>query len=78
MSESGEGEKCSRCQQVLPRSAFARNKPMRDCLQAYCRECSSGHYRQRQEAKGLSVRTRVPVPREESYLRRTYGLAGAQ
>jgi hypothetical protein len=32
-------------------------------LQAYCRECSAEYYRQRQEAKGRTVRVRIPVPR---------------
>ncbi|WP_412074939.1 endonuclease VII domain-containing protein [Streptomyces sp. col6] len=36
---------------------------MRDGLQAYCRECSAEYYRQRQEARGKSVRVKVPVPR---------------
>ncbi|WP_078869170.1 endonuclease VII domain-containing protein [Streptomyces sp. NRRL B-1347] len=35
---------------------------MPDGLQAYCRECSAEYYRQRQEAKGKSVRVKVPVP----------------
>ncbi|WP_458339038.1 endonuclease VII domain-containing protein [Streptomyces sp. 372A] len=36
---------------------------MRDGLQAYCRECSAEYSRQRQEARGKSVRVKVPVPR---------------
>lgn len=36
---------------------------MPDGLQAYRRECSAEYYRQRQEAKGKTVRVRVPVPR---------------
>ncbi|WP_311318340.1 endonuclease VII domain-containing protein [Streptomyces sp. 840.1] len=36
---------------------------MPDGLQAYCRRCSAEYYQQRQEAKGKSVRVRVPVPR---------------
>ncbi|MFJ9375440.1 endonuclease VII domain-containing protein [Streptomyces sp. NPDC101455] len=36
---------------------------MSDGLQAYCRECSAEYYRQRQEAKGKTVRAKVPVPR---------------
>jgi hypothetical protein len=35
---------------------------MPDGLQAYCRECSAEYYRQRQEAKGRTVRQKVPVP----------------
>lgn len=35
---------------------------MADGLQAYCRECSSEYYRQRQEAKGRKVRAKVSVP----------------
>lgn len=45
-----------------PRAAFAGNKSMSDGLQAYCRECSVEYYRQRQAAKGRSVRKKVPVP----------------
>ncbi|MER5361795.1 endonuclease VII domain-containing protein [Streptomyces sp. NPDC002785] len=36
---------------------------MRDGLQVYCRECSAEYYRERQEAKGKTVRVKVPVPR---------------
>ncbi|MFD8552187.1 endonuclease VII domain-containing protein [Streptomyces fradiae] len=36
---------------------------MRDGLQAHCRACQAEHYRRRQEAGGLTVRARVPVPR---------------
>ncbi|WP_326769970.1 endonuclease VII domain-containing protein [Streptomyces sp. NBC_01591] len=36
---------------------------MRDGLQAYCRDCSAEYYRERQEAKGRTVRLKVPVPR---------------
>ncbi|MGW6458644.1 endonuclease VII domain-containing protein [Streptomyces sp. NPDC055078] len=35
---------------------------MPDGLQAYCRECAAAYYRERQEAKGRSVRVRVAVP----------------
>ncbi|WP_372341288.1 endonuclease VII domain-containing protein [Streptomyces sp. CC224E] len=54
--------RCSRCQERLPRVAFASNKSMPDGLQAYCRECSAEYYRQRQEAKGKKVRVKVAVP----------------
>ncbi|WP_249416414.1 endonuclease VII domain-containing protein [Streptomyces sp. TS71-3] len=47
---------------MLPRTAFASNKAMRDGLQAYRRGCSAEYYRQRQEAKGKTVRVKVPVP----------------
>lgn len=61
MSEMHE-KKCSCRKKALPRGAFARNNSMRDGLQANCRECAAQYYRQRQEAKGLSVRQRVAVP----------------
>ncbi|MFD3780209.1 endonuclease VII domain-containing protein [Streptomyces sp. NPDC058612] len=35
---------------------------MPDGLQAYCRTCSAEYYKQRQEAKGRTVRAKVPVP----------------
>ncbi|WP_332835394.1 endonuclease VII domain-containing protein [Streptomyces jeddahensis] len=35
---------------------------MGDGLQVYCRECSAEYYRQRQEAKGKTVRPKVSVP----------------
>ncbi|UGY90494.1 endonuclease VII domain-containing protein [Streptomyces gobiensis] len=63
MSDFSEGKKCSRCKRTLRPDAFAENKSMRDGLQAYCRECSAEYYRQRQEARGLTVRERIPVPR---------------
>ncbi|PSM39982.1 recombination endonuclease VII [Streptomyces dioscori] len=56
-------KKCSACQKVLPVSAFARNKSRPDGLQANCRECAAEYYRERQEAKGRTVRVKVPVPR---------------
>ncbi|MER5880613.1 MULTISPECIES: endonuclease VII domain-containing protein [unclassified Streptomyces] len=62
MTAEAEQRGCSRCKQNKPRAAFARNKSMRDGLQVYCRECSAEHYRQRQEAKGRTVRAKVPVP----------------
>ena len=63
MSEFPDGRCCSRCRRTLPRDAFAGTRSMPDGLQAYCRECSAEYYRQRQEAKGKTVRVRVPVPR---------------
>ncbi|WP_406461619.1 endonuclease VII domain-containing protein [Streptomyces sp. NBC_01622] len=63
MSELANGRGCPRCSRILPRAAFAKNKAMRDGLQAYCRECSAEYYRRRQEAKGKTVRAKVPVPR---------------
>lgn len=63
MSELANGRGCPRCDRILPRAAFAKNKAMRHGLQAYCRECSAEYYRQRQEAKGETVRAKVPVPR---------------
>ncbi|MFP3990208.1 endonuclease VII domain-containing protein [Streptomyces sp. E11-3] len=63
MSEFPEGKGCPRCGRTLPLDSFASNKSMRDGLQVYCRECSAEYYRQRQEAKGKSVRVKVPVPR---------------
>ncbi|MDX3595405.1 endonuclease VII domain-containing protein [Streptomyces sp. ID03-2B] len=63
MSENPAEGQCSRCRKDLPRQAFASNRAMPDGLQAYCRKCSAEYYRQRQEAKGKSVRIKVPVPR---------------
>jgi hypothetical protein len=63
MSELADGRGCPRCSRILPRAAFAKNKAMRDGLQAYCRECSAEYYRQRQEVRGKTVRAKVPVPR---------------
>lgn len=61
--ESEEGvRRCSRCKECKPRAAFARNKAMRDGLQAYCRECAAAYHQQRQVAKGRNVRPRVDVP----------------
>lgn len=62
-------KKCSRCQQVLPRDAFASNRSMRDGLQAYCRGCSAEHYRQRRRAKGLAVWEKVDVPSGHKHCR---------
>ncbi|KND43449.1 endonuclease VII domain-containing protein [Streptomyces stelliscabiei] len=64
-----EVKKCSRCQENKPRTAFASNKSMRDGLQAYCRECSAEYYRQRQVAKGRTVREKAPVPPGHKYCR---------
>ncbi|MFJ2293181.1 endonuclease VII domain-containing protein [Streptomyces sp. NPDC087894] len=63
MSDIPAGKKCSRCRKALPTESFASNRAMRDGLQAYCRECSAEYYRQRQEARGRSVRVKVPVQR---------------
>ncbi|MET8678683.1 endonuclease VII domain-containing protein [Streptomyces sp. NPDC004647] len=62
MAESRRNRKCSRCQRILRRDNFASNKSAPDGLQAYCRECSAEYYRQRQEAKGRSVRQKFGVP----------------
>ncbi|MEU4658644.1 endonuclease VII domain-containing protein [Streptomyces sp. NPDC023723] len=56
------GRRCSRCKDHKPRAAFARNKAMRDGLQAYCRECAAAYHQERQVAKGRNVRPRVEVP----------------
>ncbi|WP_329023744.1 endonuclease VII domain-containing protein [Streptomyces sp. NBC_00890] len=63
MSDIPARKECSRCRRTLPTESFASNRAMRDGLQAYCRECSAEYYRQRQEARGKSVRVKVPVPR---------------
>lgn len=64
MEETGDSEtkRCSRCRVSLPRDAFARNRAMRDGLQAYCRACSAAYYADRQRARGRTVRERVVVP----------------
>ncbi|WP_329389638.1 endonuclease VII domain-containing protein [Streptomyces sp. NBC_01716] len=48
---------------MLPVSAFASNKSRPDGLQTNCRECAAGYHRRRQEARGRTVRAKVPVPR---------------
>ncbi|WP_405946904.1 endonuclease VII domain-containing protein [Streptomyces prunicolor] len=93
MFELADGRGCPRCNRILPRAAFAKNKAMRDGLQAYCRECSAEYYRQRQEARGKTVRAKVPAPRghkrcpqcgeikahsEQSYFKRKYGITLAE
>ncbi|MGO4748250.1 endonuclease VII domain-containing protein [Streptomyces sp. 2MCAF27] len=67
-SEEG-ARRCSRCKQHKPRAAFARNKSMRDGLQAYCRECAAAYHQQRQVAKGRNIRPRVDVPSGHKYCR---------
>ncbi|MFF4469085.1 endonuclease VII domain-containing protein [Streptomyces sp. NPDC001599] len=72
MSIEESGRRCSRCKDHKPRAAFARNKAMRDGLQAYCRECAAAYHQERQVAKGRNVRPRVEVP-EGHKLCRTCG-----
>ncbi|MEU3900425.1 endonuclease VII domain-containing protein [Streptomyces sp. NPDC045251] len=72
MSIEESGRRCSRCKDHKPRAAFARNKAMRDGLQAYCRECAAAYHQKRQVAKGRNVRPRVEVP-EGHKLCRTCG-----
>ncbi|MEU9650129.1 endonuclease VII domain-containing protein [Streptomyces sp. NPDC048110] len=72
MSNEESGRRCSRCKDHKPRAAFARNKAMRDGLQAYCRECAAAYHQERQVAKGRNVRPRVEVP-EGHKLCRTCG-----
>lgn len=64
-----DAKRCSRCKQHKPRAAFAKNKSMRDGLQAYCRECAAAYHQQRQVAKGCNVRPRVDVPEGHRYCR---------
>ncbi|MFE9705632.1 endonuclease VII domain-containing protein [Streptomyces sp. NPDC005930] len=72
MAIEESGRRCSRCKEHKPRAAFARNKAMRDGLQAYCRECAAAYHQERQVAKGRNVRPRVKVP-EGHKLCRTCG-----
>lgn len=58
----GGSKQCSSCRQVLPVSAFAKNRSRLDGLQANCRECAAEYYRRRQEARGRVVRERLDVP----------------
>jgi len=68
--ENENGAKCcSRCKQRKPRAAFAKNKSMRDGLQAYCRECAAAYHQQRQVTKGRNARPRVDVPEGHKYCR---------
>ncbi|CAM5568578.1 recombination endonuclease VII [Streptomyces spiroverticillatus] len=62
-------KKCSRCQQMLSRDAFARNKASRDGLQAYCRKCWAEYYQERQAARGKIVRQKVEVPEGYKFCR---------
>jgi hypothetical protein len=64
-----DAKRCSRCKQHKPRAAFAKNKSMRDGLQAYCRECAAAYHQQRQVAKGRNVRPRVEVPEGHKHCR---------
>ncbi len=66
MSESPAERHCSRRRMGLPRQASASNRAMPDGLQASCRKCSAEYYRQRQEAKGKSVRVKVEWERNKS------------
>ncbi|MFF5186886.1 endonuclease VII domain-containing protein [Streptomyces sp. NPDC000345] len=59
----GGAKKCSACQKHLPVGAFASNNSRPDGLQANCRECAAEYYRRRREARGRTVRVKVPVPR---------------
>ncbi|MER5221559.1 endonuclease VII domain-containing protein [Streptomyces flaveus] len=68
MVERGS-RRCSGCKRTLDRGAFASNRSMPDGLQAYCRECSAEYYRQRQEAKGRTVRVKVSVPSGHKHCR---------
>lgn len=36
-----ESKECSKCQRLLPHSAFNRNRSHGDGLQSYCKECSN-------------------------------------
>ncbi|MFI6465032.1 endonuclease VII domain-containing protein [Streptomyces sp. NPDC050538] len=58
----GESKKCSTCQEVLPVSAFASNRSRPDGLQTNCRECAAEYHRQRQLARGKTIREKVDVP----------------
>ncbi|MFI0239387.1 endonuclease VII domain-containing protein [Streptomyces sp. NPDC016845] len=62
MSDSGDGEKCSGCQELLPLGAFAANRSRPDGPQANCRECAAEYHGRRQEARGKTVRVTVDVP----------------
>ncbi|MYW15332.1 recombination endonuclease VII [Streptomyces sp. SID2955] len=68
--ESEEGVKrCSRCKRQKPWAAFARDKAMRDGLQACCRECWAAYHQSRQLAKGKNVRPRVQTPAGHKFCR---------
>ncbi|MFI5976014.1 endonuclease VII domain-containing protein [Streptomyces sp. NPDC051452] len=41
VSEKQGTKRCSRCGKVVPRAAFARDEPVRDGSQSYCRETAS-------------------------------------
>ena len=69
MGSEGEVKRCLRYKQYRPRAAFARNKSMRDGLQAYCRECAARYHQARQLARGKNVRPRVRAPEGHKYCR---------
>lgn len=54
MSEPGE-KKRSRCQRMLSREAFAKNRASRDGYRAYCRECPAEYHQRRRLARGKKV-----------------------
>ncbi|MDO0931767.1 endonuclease domain-containing protein [Streptomyces sp. DG2A-72] len=69
MQEEQDVKRCPRCGENKPRTAFAKNKAMRDGLHVYCRECASAYHQARQVAKGRNVRPRVEVPAGHKYCR---------
>ncbi|MDA5282343.1 endonuclease VII domain-containing protein [Streptomyces sp. Isolate_45] len=62
MDGAEASKRCSRCKSPKPRSDFAANRAMWDGLQAYCRACQADQHRERQEARGRTVRVKVAVP----------------
>lgn len=62
MSASGLTKLCKRCSRDLSLTSFARNRSTLDGLQFYCRACAADIYKERQAAKGLTVRQSVAVP----------------
>ncbi|WP_329408178.1 endonuclease VII domain-containing protein [Streptomyces sp. NBC_00704] len=67
-SEEG-AKRCSRCNEIRSRAAFASNKAARDGLQAYCRECWAAYHQARQVAQGRNVRPRVDTPEGNKFCR---------
>ncbi|WP_079168999.1 endonuclease VII domain-containing protein [Streptomyces sp. CC77] len=62
-------KRCSRCGDSKPRADFAKNRSSRDGLQSYCRPCWADYHQQRQLARGMNIRPRVPVPPGHKFCR---------
>jgi hypothetical protein len=62
-------KRCPRCELVLPRDRFGRNRSSSDGLTAYCRDCHNAIGKRNRESRHGSTR--------EYHLRRRYGIGAA-